>query len=336
MALIALLNYEEKIQVDDKTRLDASQSFASRGSSPITVLTIKPEASASAISVFNSTIEQRYLDWVYTDTTFDIDETCNKIYFSESGSDKIATIPVESYTRTELIDEIETQMNAAGYLDYTTTEEDNKLKIFGSGQFILQGKESPSTNLLPHVGFKETTTAAATQTSDPFEYAIKKITVTVGDSTLTATKNFYVKVFSVQGDLLFASDNDLRAEVADILKYVERGRASFVNVHRQVQSDILDWLDQNQYRDQNGKRLKKWAILKHEEIKNWAKYAALRMIFFNIHNEVDDVFKQKSNYFKGLEEKARSRLVLTLDDDGSNEQETETEKDTGSGRLLFR
>jgi hypothetical protein len=61
MALIALLNYEEKIQVDDKTRLDASQSFASRGSSPITVLTIKPEASASAISVFNSTIQTQLL-----------------------------------------------------------------------------------------------------------------------------------------------------------------------------------------------------------------------------------------------------------------------------------
>lgn len=54
---------EDLVQVNDKTRIDVSKSFVSGDS--VTDITIKPEASESAISVFNSNQDKWYLDWAY-------------------------------------------------------------------------------------------------------------------------------------------------------------------------------------------------------------------------------------------------------------------------------
>lgn len=58
-------NLESTLQVNDKTRLDASKTFVS-GSGPITDILIKPEASESFISVFNANPEKWFIDWAYS------------------------------------------------------------------------------------------------------------------------------------------------------------------------------------------------------------------------------------------------------------------------------
>jgi hypothetical protein len=57
------LNLETVLQVEDKTRLNASRSFVSSGS--ITDVLIEPELGAGFISVFNSDEEKWFLDWAY-------------------------------------------------------------------------------------------------------------------------------------------------------------------------------------------------------------------------------------------------------------------------------
>lgn len=54
---------ESIVQVNDMTRIDVSRSFVS--TAPITDITIKPEASASAVSVFNANQDLWFLDWAY-------------------------------------------------------------------------------------------------------------------------------------------------------------------------------------------------------------------------------------------------------------------------------
>lgn len=54
---------EAVLQVEDKTRIDVSKTFVNSGA--ITDITIKPEASESAISVFSSDQSNWYLDWAY-------------------------------------------------------------------------------------------------------------------------------------------------------------------------------------------------------------------------------------------------------------------------------
>lgn len=55
---------EEIVQVSDKTRIDVSGSFFNGDA--ITDILIKPEASESYISVFNSNQDKWYLDWSYS------------------------------------------------------------------------------------------------------------------------------------------------------------------------------------------------------------------------------------------------------------------------------
>lgn len=57
------LSLETTLQVDDKTRLDASLTTAS--GETIQNVEIKPEASESFISVYNTNSEKWYLDWAY-------------------------------------------------------------------------------------------------------------------------------------------------------------------------------------------------------------------------------------------------------------------------------
>lgn len=52
---------EEKAQVDDKTRIDVTQTFISPDEAAITLVEIEPEASAGFIDVTSSS----YLDWSY-------------------------------------------------------------------------------------------------------------------------------------------------------------------------------------------------------------------------------------------------------------------------------
>lgn len=66
------LSIETVLQVDDKTRLNARNSFASNDGN-ITDVLIQPEASEAFISVFNSDSDRWYLDWSYeTDGTKDV------------------------------------------------------------------------------------------------------------------------------------------------------------------------------------------------------------------------------------------------------------------------
>ena len=59
------LKVDSVCQVGDMLRLDASRSFVSKGETAITAVTIAPESSVSAISVFSSVQSDWYLDWVY-------------------------------------------------------------------------------------------------------------------------------------------------------------------------------------------------------------------------------------------------------------------------------
>lgn len=58
------LSYENVLQIEDKTRLDASRSFVTNDGS-ITDVLIDPESGEGFISIFNSDQDKWYLDWAY-------------------------------------------------------------------------------------------------------------------------------------------------------------------------------------------------------------------------------------------------------------------------------
>lgn len=65
MALFPVLELEKVVQVGDKTRLDATKSFVSKGEAAVSLVRIKPEASESFITVTGSNAKDWFLDWAY-------------------------------------------------------------------------------------------------------------------------------------------------------------------------------------------------------------------------------------------------------------------------------
>lgn len=337
MPLIPILDLEGKVQVNDKTRLDASKSFATKGTTAITALTIKPGESASAISVFSATVADRYLDWAFTSASTDIDATNNKIYIEVSNTVYTGTITSGTYTFSALASEIQTQLNTLTALVFTVSlDENDKLTVAADGKFkILASK--PLANLWKQVGFEADSSASMSVLGNRIEYGVKKITVSV-DITPTApeTKSFYQKVFTVEGDGLFSVDQDIIQQEPEIMKWVVKGRASFLDMHRRSQELILDWLYQNNYTDINGNRLKKYALIDKQSVRLWSAFQALYLIFMGLQNANDDVFKEKAQYYEKLMLNARNQALLEIDIDGDGDGDEKFKPSSWSGSVIRR
>ncbi len=337
MALIGVLNYEEKVQVNDKTRFDLTKTFATTGETAISTLTVKAGLDGSAISVYNADSTRWFTDWAYTSQTFDIDSTNNKIYYTEDGTDYEATVSGNTYTLANLLTAIKTALEAASGATFSVTKDSfNKITIAKTGVSIVLDGLNPINNLLPQIGFIYETNASDSHEGLPVEYGVKKVTVTVNNGGVAQTFDFYQKVYSVAGDRLFSTDLDLIAEENQILKYLPAGKSSYIYVHRRAQESILEWLDQNGYVNVNEKKFNKHDIIDISEVKAWSKYLALELIFRDFGNAKDDVFKDKANFYEKKAIAARNRMILRLDVNEDGVADDSTSIDTWSGQMVRR
>jgi len=309
MSIFALLDFEGEVQIKDKTRLNALKSFASKAASELTTCTITPGVGASAIDVFSSDPNDMYLDWVYESLSFDIDSTNNTLSFDEGGAALTATISSGNYTLSTLAAEIKTQMDSAGAFTYTVTANSSgSMTIAATGAFTLL-----DCDLLEQLFFDINDIASASQESDVIEYGMRKITVVVGNGTLTDTKYFYQNVYTSAGDRLFCSDQDLTAHEPDLMKWVPNGRASYKDVIRRSQRLIMAWMDEKGWVNAYQEKLNKWDVADLEEVKQWSIFQTLKLIMQGLSNQTDDVFDKKAKEYSKFEEAARQRVILRLD-----------------------
>jgi hypothetical protein len=66
MAIFPVIESESIIQINDKTRIDVSKTFISKGEAAVEEVEIEPEAGAGFISVFAVDQKQWFLDWQYS------------------------------------------------------------------------------------------------------------------------------------------------------------------------------------------------------------------------------------------------------------------------------
>lgn len=344
MALFAHLEIEDKLQIKDKSRFNGSKSFVSVGSDSITDVTVKPGADGSAITVFNSSQDLWYLDWQFNTWNGDFDVTNNKLDFNEGGSELTATVSAGTYTLATLAAEIKTQMDSAGANTYTVSvDKDDKITISADGQFSLlpnTGSNS-ETSILPIIGFSskpgfddhlyenETSITGERVRSLP-----KAVTLEVDDGTLTDSQTKYVNLYSVAGDALFSNDNDLRSKKSDILRWVERGRNSFLNYHRAAQDEILNWCREEGYIDINGDPLEIKNFTNPTDLNLWSTYLTMRLIFDDLSNANDDIFYKEARGFESKEMKHRKMAFLRLDVDNDGKSDVGEGVKSRSVRLI--
>lgn len=457
MPIFAHIETEAQLQINDRTRLDASKSHTSLNQPAFTMLTIQPGSDAIPISVYSSDKNRRYLDWEFSSWSMDIDSTNNKIDFKESAGDLVATIPDGTYTLSALAAEISTQMDAAiGSLNtYTTSvNADNELTITSSASFsLLNGTgvnknvsllrqlyfgledleddtsyesgvvESLQKKIICYAGenkYQVQTITCVADVSDSLnskyffiygdEDALKyyvwydtgagvdplitgytgvQVVISTNDTatavaTATATQlnllaefsassnlaevavtnatygwnspaaeglgtgftfevdtqgeaqdsdSTYINIYSVEGDYLYSNDQELVQFEPDIRRWIPEGRNSFLNVHRQAQREILDYLDRNGFTDINGNKYNKFDLLDRSDVNEWSRYAALRMIFEGITVSREDVYNSKRQIYDGKEANARNRMTLSLD---KTKTKTKTKTPLNHSVGLFR
>lgn len=137
-----------------------------------------------------------------------------------------------------------------------------------------------------------------------------------------------LSVVTAASDYLYSNDNDLRVHEPDILKWVEQGRNSFINMHRAAQKNMIDWLRKEGYVDTMRNPYTKTAIVHSEEVNQWSTFLTLRLIFEGLSNAIDDIFAEKAKRYKGKEVEWRNMALLRLDVDGDGEADNEEGIDT--------
>ena len=101
----------------------------------------------------------------------------------------------------------------------------------------------------------------------------------------------------------------------DILNYIRKGRASFLDKHREAQRNILDKLDQNRIYLREGKRIKAENIENLKEVNTWSKFETLSIIYNGLINETGDVFDLKSRKYAMKSNESSNRAAIRIQED---------------------
>lgn len=157
--------------------------------------------------------------------------------------------------------------------------------------------------------------------------------ITAG-STTTVTKT--VEAVSETSDYLFSDDQTLATHEPDILKWVKAGRNTFKDIHRAVQTEIMDYIDEKGFVKTDGSKYEKEDLIDREEVRQWSKFMALRIIFEGIQNAENDVFQKKAEYYCEKEIAHRNRAILRIDVDGDGAVDEQEGLSISSGSLYRR
>jgi hypothetical protein len=167
----------------------------------------------------------------------------------------------------------------------------------------------------------EDTGSATSQTSEIVESLRRIITVFASNGAGNHTRQYYVNVYNSLGDRLFCDDGFLVSHESDIMKWVPPRRVSYLDVHRRAQELILAWLDRQGYVNVYQEKFTKHDIVDLDEVRQWAGFMALRLIFEAISNAKDDIFAEKKRKYEALEIEARQRAILRIDTDKDGQTE---------------
>lgn len=148
----------------------------------------------------------------------------------------------------------------------------------------------------------------------------KTITLEVTDSASNVvTKDSVVSVLLPQNDKTFASDTELQAYDSDILSYLPESRSSWNHVHREVRRRILAYLRDRRVFMPDGSEIPIERLLVVNELREIAAIWALKIIYWDLSNKIDDKFFQKYQETEKLLNSLLSKgdLGIDFDDDGS-------------------
>lgn len=144
-----------------------------------------------------------------------------------------------------------------------------------------------------------------------------------------------IEVEAKDDECFLADDDCLKALEPEIYKYLPCQRCSYIFVHRKVVELIIDDLTcRGIYKEDKGslsvknplggckiEKITCEQLQSSDQIKKWATYWALEIIFGGMTNSKDDLFYAKMEKYAGKRKAAGNSGVLMFDQDGDGEIE---------------
>jgi len=171
---------------------------------------------------------------------------------------------------------------------------------------------------------------------------IKTVEVQIDtDAPSTRIVTYTINVVSKEADTLFSGDANLIPYEPDILKYLPKGKNTYLYAHRKAQDIIIAYLDEQRIWNQDKTRITKFQISEitdneiRKQFEEWSTFQTLLIIFESIQVTNEDIFQEKKTNYMNLRNAARNRSSLRLDLDGDKVIE-ETPYDAFSWSLKRR
>lgn len=142
-------------------------------------------------------------------------------------------------------------------------------------------------------------------------------------------------------NIVFSDDNDLKKEYFEIENWLPSGQASHILSHVASRDHIIQDLRRDgrfKFDFNTGKieQISAFDLLDISQVKVASTYLTLSKIFNNISDEIDDVHRQKSDYYMKLFNNAMNAFFLDLDTDDDGIQDNEERYQDNTGKVLRR
>ena len=121
-------------------------------------------------------------------------------------------------------------------------------------------------------------------------------------------------------NFVFSNDRDLLEDNPDVLDYIKEGEISFIARHQSARKFIVQEIRNKgmscKYSGEKFKNLDEWDFLNPQQFREASKYYVLHLIYFNVSDETDDRYAQKSDQYLEKYRAALDLAFLSLDLDG--------------------
>jgi hypothetical protein len=147
----------------------------------------------------------------------------------------------------------------------------------------------------------------------------KDVEIRIVTDVSSKDRAYTIDVITADEDTLFSSDSDLIPYETDILRYLPKGKNSYLYAHRKAQEIIIAYLDEQRIWNRDGSRITKEdiAAVTDNEIRTqfnqWSTFQTLLIVFESIQVSNSDIFQEKKFEYQTLRDSARKRSALRLD-----------------------
>lgn len=150
----------------------------------------------------------------------------------------------------------------------------------------------------------------------------KTISVQATDGSSTVSNDFTLSVISVEDDNLYSDDSQIFAIESELKRYFPSGRNSYLNIHREAQSRIVNYLDRKRIWNSDGTAYTKNQLNLTGELQKWSLYETISIIYNDLFISGGDKFAAKVNEYKELRNIERDRGAIRIDSNSSGTIDT--------------